>query len=212
MGSLTQVLLETEFPEDLFDNEQLLEEYENNEAISEEETSFGIPGEIILAESEYEDQVLSKSISPPTYDQELQGNVVTAYQEQTIDGDSDRIMATTVTVVLSGPETGLIKGDTRISNEDNLQGYTGGVMLIFHDADGNTIGFTHAYSFGVDVDWLGDSERNEHWEEKMPESVMERMTSFEIIQEHDPTNRFTKLAGEVGLQIGISVLGNVVGL
>src|SRR4051794_5752058 len=56
---------------------------------------------------------------------------------------------------------------TRTWNAVKLTGFTGGVQLVFLNADGRVIGATGMHTFGVDGTWIGSYDRTDYWEERI---------------------------------------------
>src|SRR4051794_16122623 len=56
---------------------------------------------------------------------------------------------------------------TRTWNAVKLTGFTGGVQLVFLNAEGRVIGATGMHTFGVDGTWIGSYDRTDYWEERI---------------------------------------------
>jgi hypothetical protein len=56
---------------------------------------------------------------------------------------------------------------TRTWNAVKLTGFTGGVQLVFLNADGRVIGASDMHTFGVDGTWIGRYDRTDYWEEQI---------------------------------------------
>jgi hypothetical protein len=56
---------------------------------------------------------------------------------------------------------------TRTWNAVKLTGFTGGVQLVFLNAEGRVIGASGMHTFGVDGTWIGRYDRTDYWEEQI---------------------------------------------
>lgn len=57
-----------------------------------------------------------------------------------------------------------VVGSTRTWNDVKLTGFTGSVIVLFKDAHGRTVGYSPIVRpLGVDGQWIGRSDRTDHW-------------------------------------------------
>lgn len=63
-----------------------------------------------------------------------------------------------------------------------LGGFTGGVQLIFYNANKVAIGASNEHSFGVDGTWIGRSDRTDYWGEDITLQGSGPVTGFTILQ------------------------------
>ncbi len=80
---------------------------------------------------------------------------------------------------------------TRTWNAVKLTGFTGGVQLVYLDADGRVIGAGSMHSFGVDGTWIGRYDRTDLWEEHIDAPWLARAVAVRAVHSH---------AGRVRLQ------------
>lgn len=142
---------------------------------------------------------------PQIPDQELQqipeGSVlaaaIEASQEDEVVSDMPRRYMSTNAWL--SRESGRIDADTRIWTRQPWVGYTGGVMVLFGDANGEYLGRTDLHQFGVDgfripfKQW----QRLDHWDEAVSRDISRRITRLAIKHTHAPRNRLIAIINEV---------------
>jgi hypothetical protein len=73
---------------------------------------------------------------------------------------------------------------TRTWNAVKLTGFTGGVVIVFEDAQGRVIGATDMRTFGVDGMWIGRYDRTDVWEETIDAPWLDRAVSIRAVHSH----------------------------
>jgi hypothetical protein len=73
---------------------------------------------------------------------------------------------------------------TRTWNHVKLTGFTGGVVIVFEDAEGRVIGATSMHTFGVDGMWIGQYDRTDVWEETLDAPWLDRAVSIRAVHSH----------------------------
>lgn len=120
------------------------------------------------------------------------------YAEQFTDlgGDKNRMKTT---AQLSRGTSPRIDADTHIWTGDDWVGYTGGVFVLFLDANGNVIGSTIQHRFGVNGQQVpgAPSDRTVHWAEAVRPNVANRTAGLVIVHEYAPKGRSLATLGEV---------------
>lgn len=76
---------------------------------------------------------------------------------------------------------GHIDAQTRTRTGTWFGGFTGGVQILFEDANGFAIGGTQIHSFGVDGTWIGRSDRTDYWFEDIDPTVARRTTAIHVL-------------------------------
>ena len=84
---------------------------------------------------------------------------------------------------------GNLNARTRTWNDSKFAGFTGGVLIAFTDASESTIWTTEQQRYGVDGKAIGNSDRTENWQAKVPPEILSRISGYAIIQEHTPRGR-----------------------
>lgn len=84
---------------------------------------------------------------------------------------------------------GNLNARTRTWTDVKLKGFTGGVLIAFTDASGNAIWSTDQQRYGVDGKAIGNSNRTENWQAKVPPEILSRISGYAIVQEHTPRGR-----------------------
>jgi hypothetical protein len=82
-------------------------------------------------------------------------------------------------------DSGQITGTTRTWTRVNLRGFTGSVCVVVFTPDRNGW-VSKVYSYGVDGDWIGRSDRTEVWQENMPVEIASRADRVAIVHNWDP--------------------------
>lgn len=77
-------------------------------------------------------------------------------------------------------QNGHIDAMTRTETGTWFGGFTGGVQLLFADANGLTIGSSGARTYGVDGTWVGRSVRQDYWSEDIDPTIAKRTTSLHV--------------------------------
>jgi hypothetical protein len=83
-------------------------------------------------------------------------------------------------------QNGHIDATTHTETDTDLGGFTGGVSLLFCDANQVVIGQSHVHSFGVDGKWIGRNKRDDYWGEDVEANLRQRIGEFTILQFWDP--------------------------
>ncbi len=114
----------------------------------------------------------------------VQGNrkdevVRKGYMETTFDLDSN----------------GNLNARTKTWTDVKLKGFTGGVVIAFTDASGNAIWTSQQQQYGVDGKLIGNSNRTESWQAKVPPETLNRIVGYAIVQEHTPKSRLLDTLG-----------------
>lgn len=114
----------------------------------------------------------------------VQGNrkdevVRKGYMETTFDLDSN----------------GNLNARTKTWTDVKLKGFTGGVVIAFTDASGSAIWTTEQQQYGVDGKLIGNSNRTENWQAKVPPEILSRISGYAIVQEHTPKSRLLNTLG-----------------
>lgn len=84
---------------------------------------------------------------------------------------------------------GNLNARTRTWTDVKLKGFTGGVLIAFTDASGAAIWSTEQQRYGVDGKLIGNSNRTENWQAKVPPEILSRISGYAILQEHTPRGR-----------------------
>lgn len=84
---------------------------------------------------------------------------------------------------------GNLNARTKTWTDVKLKGFTGGVLIAFTDASGNAIWSTEQQRYGVDGKLIGNSNRTENWQAKVPPEILSRISGYAILQEHTPRGR-----------------------
>jgi len=84
---------------------------------------------------------------------------------------------------------GNLNARTRTWTDVKLKGFTGGVLIAFTDASGSAIWSTDQQRYGVDGKAIGNSNRTENWQAKVPPEILSRISGYAILQEHTPRGR-----------------------
>ncbi|MGY0653435.1 hypothetical protein ACW6U8_01665 [Bacillus subtilis] len=85
--------------------------------------------------------------------------------------------------------TNRIDGKTNIYSTNDVLGFTGSVMVIFGDAEGNIIHNTHVHSGGVDGVRTGDPSRDLYWYEEVSQDIVDRTATLQIVHVRNPHGR-----------------------
>jgi hypothetical protein len=78
-------------------------------------------------------------------------------------------------------ESGHLDATTTTQTVTWMGGFTGGVSIIFFDANNVAIGQTWPRSFGVDGSWFGRNKRTDYWAEDVDRGVAGRTARMEIL-------------------------------
>lgn len=65
-------------------------------------------------------------------------------------------------------------------------GFTGGVQIVLTDKKGYPIWNSVLRKYGVYGRAIGRSKRDDAWQERVPQSVINRIGGYAIIQQHNP--------------------------
>jgi hypothetical protein len=84
---------------------------------------------------------------------------------------------------------GNLNARTKTWTDVKLKGFTGGVLIAFTDASGTAIWSTEQQRYGVDGKLIGNSNRTENWQAKVPPEILSRIGGYAILQEHTPRGR-----------------------
>lgn len=84
---------------------------------------------------------------------------------------------------------GNLNARTKTWTDVKLKGFTGGVIIAFTDVSGNTIWSTDQQRYGVDGKFIGNSNRTENWQAKVPPEILSQIGGYAILQEHTPRGR-----------------------
>ena len=84
---------------------------------------------------------------------------------------------------------GNLNATTKTWSDSKLAGFTGGVIIAFTDASGIAIWSTEQQRYGVDGKAIGNSNRTENWQAKVPPEILSRIGGYAIVQEHTPRGR-----------------------
>lgn len=84
---------------------------------------------------------------------------------------------------------GNLNARTRTWTDVKFKGFTGGVLIAFTDTSGTVIWSTEQQLYGVDGKFIGNSDRTENWQAKVPPQTLSRIGGYAIVQEHTPRSR-----------------------
>jgi hypothetical protein len=84
---------------------------------------------------------------------------------------------------------GNLNARTKTWTDVKLKGFTGGALIAFTDASGTAIWSTEQQRYGVDGKFIGNSNRTENWQAKVPPEILSRISGYAILQEHTPKGR-----------------------
>jgi hypothetical protein len=84
---------------------------------------------------------------------------------------------------------GNLNARTKTWTDVKLKGFTGGVLIAFTDASGSAIWSTEQQRYGVDGTFIGNSNRTENWQAKVPPGTLSRISGYAILQEHTPSSQ-----------------------
>jgi hypothetical protein len=84
---------------------------------------------------------------------------------------------------------GNLNARTKTWTDVKLKGFTGGVLIAFTDASGSAIWSTEQQQYGVDGKLIGNSNRTENWQAKVPPEILSRIGGYAILQEYTPRSR-----------------------
>jgi hypothetical protein len=82
-----------------------------------------------------------------------------------------------------------IDATTHTETDTDFGGFTGGVQLMYSDANQITIGGSDVHSFGMDGKWIGRNARDAYWGEDADPSQRRRVADFTILHFWDPSIR-----------------------
>lgn len=86
-------------------------------------------------------------------------------------------------------QNGIISAQTTTWTTWKAKGFTGGVIAVVGDENGNILYRSNVHSFGVDGEWIGRSRRTDMWEETVNITNINSAKQLKIIHFHNPTNR-----------------------
>ena len=84
---------------------------------------------------------------------------------------------------------GIIAAQTTTWTTWKAKGFTGGVIAVVGDENGNIRYRSSVHSFGVDGEWIGRSKRTDMWQETANITNINSAKQLKIIHFHNPTNR-----------------------
>ncbi|MBA3921069.1 MAG: hypothetical protein H0X31_04895 [Nostocaceae cyanobacterium] len=84
---------------------------------------------------------------------------------------------------------GNLNARTKTWTDVKLKGFTGGVLIAFTDTSGSVIWSTEQQRYGVDGKLIGNSNRTENWQAKVPPNTLSRIGGYAILQEYTPRSR-----------------------
>lgn len=84
---------------------------------------------------------------------------------------------------------GNLNARTKTWTDVKLKGFTGGVLIAFTDTSGSVIWSTEQQRYGVDGKLIGNSNRTENWQAKVPPEILSRIGGYAILQEYTPRSR-----------------------
>lgn len=103
------------------------------------------------------------------------------------------------------PAEGRIVAQTRTWNSVKFTGFTGGVVVMFENAQGQAIGYTTMHKFGVDGTWVGASSRTDFWQESVTAPWASQATRIVAVHSHAHTGRLVAIVEE-GVRAGKPIL------
>jgi len=113
--------------------------------------------------------------------------------EEGVTKSGARRMSTTATYF---PAEGRIVAQTRTWNSVKFSGFTGGVVVVFLNAQDQAIGYTTMRQFGVDGTWVGASSRTDFWQETVSAPWLSQATRIVAVHSHAHKGRLVSIVEE----------------
>ena len=87
--------------------------------------------------------------------------------------------------------TGILRGQTHTWTNNNVQGFTGGVLAVLMSKDGNDLYVTQLHKYGVNGTNVpgASSSRNDVWTENISKDLVNQTAKIAIVQMNAGTNR-----------------------